>query len=154
MSSKDPASAWVVILSALAHAAYGHRCTRNLYSTQCPCCEAYSSALCGQGQCDNGTASWRKAHVYHRCAGSRSGLAKSQSALAFALDPAVSGALAYCASRSDTSKTNTDFNTQYGSPDDFKKATRELPDAFHDDEDAVSTDTDELERGELRYAPW
>ncbi|RDX43440.1 FAD-binding domain-containing protein [Lentinus brumalis] len=98
------------------------------------------------------------AHASALCvggAGSGLATAKSQSALAFALGPAVSGALAYCvaASRSDTSKANTDFNTQYGSSDDFKKAIRELPDAFHDDEDAVSTDTDELECGELRHAP-
>ncbi len=73
---------------------------------------------------------------------------KTQSVLAFALGSVVSGTLAYyvAASRSDTSNTNTDFNTQYGSPDDFKKAIQELQEAFCDDEDAVSTDTDELER--------
>ncbi|RDX48543.1 FAD-binding domain-containing protein [Lentinus brumalis] len=73
---------------------------------------------------------------------------KTQSVLAFALGSVVSGTLAYyvATSRSDTSKTNTDFNTQYGSPDDFKKAIQELQEAFRDDEDAVSTDTDELER--------
>ena len=72
----------------------------------------------------------------------------SNSTLAFALGSIVSGALGYylATSRTDTNKTNTDFNTQYGTPEDFKVAIKELQDAFKDDEDAVSTDEDELER--------
>ncbi|RPD77338.1 FAD-binding domain-containing protein [Lentinus tigrinus ALCF2SS1-7] len=73
----------------------------------------------------------------------------SNSALAFALGSVVSGGLAYYFATSDTaesSKTNTDFNTQYGSPEDFKKAVEELQEAFKHDEDALSTDEDELER--------
>ncbi|KAI0701555.1 hypothetical protein C8T65DRAFT_656298 [Cerioporus squamosus] len=69
-------------------------------------------------------------------------------ALAFALGSVVSGALGYylATSRTDTDRISTDFNTQYGSPDDFLKAIRELQDAFQHDEDAVSTDAEELER--------
>ncbi|RPD62881.1 FAD-binding domain-containing protein [Lentinus tigrinus ALCF2SS1-6] len=73
----------------------------------------------------------------------------SNYALAFALGSMVSGGLAYYFASSDTTesnKTNTDFNTQYGSPEDFKKAVKELQEAFKHDEDALSTDEDELER--------
>ena len=72
----------------------------------------------------------------------------SNSTLAFALGSVVSGGLGYylATSHTETNKTNTDFNTQYGTPEDFKVAIKELQDALKDDEDAVSTDEDELER--------
>ncbi len=57
---KDATSARTAIFAAHhghltpARAAYRHRCTRDLCSTQCFCFEAYSAAPCSQ--CDDGTA--------------------------------------------------------------------------------------------------
>ncbi|KAI0769805.1 FAD-linked oxidase-like protein [Fomes fomentarius] len=67
-------------------------------------------------------------------------------ALAFAIGSVLSGALGYyLAASAGNDGAGAEFNTQYGSPDDFRKAIEELKVALPDD-DAVSTDQEDLER--------
>ena len=73
----------------------------------------------------------------------------SKAALAFALGAALSGTLGYYlaaySGNANNSRAVVELNTQYGSPEDFKKAIEELKAALPD-EDAVSTDAEDLER--------
>ncbi|KAI0647653.1 FAD-linked oxidase-like protein [Trametes meyenii] len=73
----------------------------------------------------------------------------SSAPLAFAVGSVLSGALGYYLATSakdeaEEGKTGVQFNTKYGSPEDFKKAIEELRLAFPD-EDAVTTDVEDLE---------
>lgn len=68
-------------------------------------------------------------------------------ALAFAIGSVLSGALGYylATSAGSADRAGAEFNTQYGSPEDFRRAIEELKVALPDD-DAVSTDEEDLER--------
>ena len=72
----------------------------------------------------------------------------SNALLAFSVGSLLSGALGYYFATSDATTNGTgitEFNTQYGSPEDFEKAIGELKRALAD-EDGVSTDEEDLER--------
>ena len=74
----------------------------------------------------------------------------SSAPLAFAVGSLLSGAIAYYAvsqanaDASGRNRASAELNSQYGSPEDFKKAIAELRAAFPD-EDAVTTDKEHLE---------
>ncbi|KAI0669124.1 FAD-linked oxidase-like protein [Trametes maxima] len=73
----------------------------------------------------------------------------SSAPLAFAVGSVLSGALGYYLATSakdepEGGRAGVQFNTKYGSPEDFKRAIEELRLAFSD-EDAVTTDVEDLE---------
>lgn len=78
-------------------------------------------------------------NVYHRCAETK---AKRRASVCN-----LSGALGYylATSAGSADRAGAEFNTQYGSPEDFRRAIEELKVALPDD-DAVSTDEEDLER--------
>ena len=76
--------------------------------------------------------------------------ARSNAPLAFVAGSVFSGGLVYYLASGQAGDATAqgkpvEFNTQYGSPEEFKKAIEELRVLFAGDEDAVTTDVEDLE---------